>query len=382
MKVDRKWLFLKSRYYILNRKADYIHGYKEDIVFKEGSGLTIKEGSTSGVFYSSVFDSLDKQTIWYKLTVDADIPNNTTIRLTFFANDEPYILDANGEKLDIYYIVRSLDIPVYEKDALFKSCSTETIINPEEEVFRTLKGRYFWFKAEFFAQHSVLPSIKTVKAYIKGKHWIEYLPEIYRQNTKSASFTERYLSIFQSLYEDMETKIDNLDVLFNPDVANREFLEWISSWVGINDCYMWNDAQLRYLLKNIVSIYKIFGTKESISKMVELYTGELPIVVESNSLYDKSLDHNTKLLYQKLYDSSPFVFTVLIKSDTIKSNAQYETLLKIIDSVKPAHMEVNLIVLQPVILLDGYSYMGINTELSELSSITLDGNSSLYFTVL
>ena len=373
---------MKSKYYILNKQSDYIHGYKENIVFNQEIGFTINNGFNSGVFYSSVFDSLEKQTTWYKLEVDSYVPSNTTIRLTFFASDTPYVLDEYGNKLDIYYVIRHLDIPPSRKDFLFKDCCIETIINPKDNIFKNLQGRYFWLKAEFFSQQEDCPVIKNIKAHIKGKNWIDYLPEIYKNDLKSASFTERYLYIFQSLYENMETKIDTLDLLFNPDVANREFLEWLSSWVGISDVYMWNDEQLKYLLKNIVNLYKIFGTKESIYKMIELYTGEVPIIVENCTLYNQSLDAKTKELYNKLYNSSPFVFTVLIKNDYIKSNTQYETLLKIIESVKPAHMEVNLIVLQPLIVLDGYSYMGINSTLSEYTPTTLDGNSSLYFTII
>ena len=87
-------------------------------------------------------------------------------------------------------------------------------------------------------------------------------------------------------------------------------------------------------------------------------------------------------MYNNLYDSNPFVFTVLIRNECIKSDNQYETLMKIIQNVKPVHMEVNLVILQPVILLDGYSYMGINTELNELKSASLDGKSAIDFTIL
>lgn len=373
---------MKSKYYILNKQSDYIHGYKENIIFKENIGFTIQDNFNFGIFYSSVFDSLEKKTQWYKLEVDSCIPNNTTVRITFFTSDTSYVIDENGKKLDIYDVIRNLDISPNKKDLLFKDCYTETIINPKDNLFKNLNGRYFWLKFELFSQQEDVPIIKTIKAHIKGKNWIDYLPEIYKYDYKSASFTERYLYIFQSLYENMETKIDSLDLLFNPDIINREFLEWISSWIGISNAYMWNDEQLRYLLKNIVNLYKIFGTKESISKMIELYTGEVTIIVENCTLYNNSLDTQTDELYHKLYNNSPFVFTVLIKSECIQSNTQYETLLKIIESIKPAHMEVNLIVLQPVIILDGYSYMGINTTLSEYTSTVLDGNSSLQFTIL
>lgn len=373
---------MKGKYYIFNKASDFVHGSHENLIFEKNTGMTIEEDCRNGIFYSCIFDSLEKQTQWYKLDVKSVVPNNTTIRLTFFASDMPYIIDKNCDKIDIYSIIKNPDISAENKDLMFSECLTETFINPDKNIFRSLKGRYLWFKAELFTQQKNFPVITQIKAYIKEKNWIDYLPEIYKSESKSASFTERYLSLFQNLYEHMEIQIDNVDLLFNPDIADREFLEWLSSWLSISEVYMWNDSQLRYLMKNVVNMYKTFGTKESIMMMIKLYTGEEPVIIENCNLYSQPSYENTKKLYNKLYTSSPFVFTVLIRSECIKSDMHYEALLKIIESVKPAHMEVNLVVLQPLILLDGYSYMGINTTLSKLSSAKLDGNSSLDFTVI
>jgi phage tail-like protein len=352
------------------------------MLFDENIGLTLCEGANSGVFYSNVFDSLEAQTQWFKLEVDSKVPNNTTIRLTFFANDTPYVLDHNDQRVDIYKVIRDLELSPQQKDKLFINTNFEVFINPSECIFNKLKGRYLWFKVEFFAQQSELPVMKKLKAHIRGKNWIDYLPEIYRTDSKSSWFTERYLYIFQDLYEKMETQIDNVDLLFNPEITNRGFLEWLAKWLNISNAYMWNDQQLRYFTKNALNIYKTLGTKESIITMVKLYTGEEPVIVENCKLFQSSIDENTKALYKNLYNDNPFIFTILVRNECIKSNTQYETLLKIIEDVKPAHMYVNLIVLQPIILLDGYSYMGVNTELSGLTSATLDGNASLNFTIL
>ncbi len=373
---------MKSKYYIFNKLRDFDYGYNENLVFKEKTGVTMINGNKKSVFYSGVFDSLEKQTVWFKLETDCFVPNNTTMRFTFFAYDKPYVYDKEGNKLDIYKVIKDNKISSEQKDMLFNECSSEVFINPSENIFRNLKGRYLWFKAELMAQQENFPVIKKVKAYIKYKNWIEYLPEIYRIQNESSEFLERYLMIFQNIYERMEIQIDNLDLLFNPDIADREFLEWLSSWISISDVYMWNNEQLRYLLKNAVRLYRNFGTKESISEMIKLYTGEAPVIIENCKLYNGITDEYSKNLYNNLYDSSPFVFTVLIRNECIKSDNQYETLMKIIQNVKPVHMEVNLVILQPVILLDGYSYMGINTELNELKTASLDGKSAIDFTIL
>lgn len=370
---------MKGKYYIFNKISDFSHGFSHSLIFEKNKGLTLADGEREGIFYSAVFDSLEKQTFWYRLETNACIYNNTTIKITFFASDNSYIYDKDGVKHDIYDIIRDESISAEKKALLLESCCHESFVNPHDNIFKELKGRYIWFRTELFTQQQNYPAIKSIKAHIRMKNWIDYLPEIYRENKKSASFTERFLSLFQNVYEYTESKIDNIGLLFNPDTTNREFLEWLSSWLSIADTYMWNDSQLRYLIKNAVSIYKILGTRESISRLIELYTGEPPLIVENCNL---EYNENTRKLYNRLYSSNPFVFTVLVRSECIKSGMQYETLLKIIESAKPAHMEANLVILQPMILLDGYSYMGINSELSKLSSAKLDGSSSVDFTVL
>lgn len=370
---------MKGKYYIFNKISDFRHGFSKNLIFEKNKGLTLANSESEGIFYSAVFDSLEKQTLWYRLETNAEIFNNTTIRITFFSSDEPYIYDDSGTKHDIYDIIRDESISVQRKALLLENCYHEVFVNIHDSIFKELKGRYIWFRAELFTQQQKCPAIKSIKAHIRMKNWIDYLPEIYQENKKSASFTERFLSIFQNVYESTENKIDNIDLLFNPDTADREFLEWLSSWLSIKDTYIWNDSQLRYLIKNAALIYKTLGTRESISRLIELYTGEPPLIVENCNL---EYNENTRKLYNRLYSSNPFVFTVLVRSECIKSGMQYETLLKIIESAKPAHMEANLIILQPMILLDGYSYMGINSELSKLSSARLDGSSSVDFTVL
>ncbi len=114
-------------------------------------------------------------------------------------------------------------------------------------------------------------------------------------------------------------------------MENRELLEYIASLLNIPDTYMWSDEKLTELIK----IYKIRGTKECISKTVELYTGEVPIIIEGES---------------------PFLFTVKVSNKCMNS---YSKIWRIIESIKPAHMEFNLLETENGISLDGNSYLGV-----------------------
>ena len=70
-----------------------------------------------------------------------------------------------------------------------------------------------------------------------------------------------------------------------------EFLQWLSEWVELDDIFRWEEKKLRQLIKQSFSLYKLKGTKEGLSKIIELYIGEKPMIVETYELmnmYGKS----------------------------------------------------------------------------------------------
>ena len=58
---------------------------------------------------------------------------------------------------------------------------------------------------------------------------------------------------------------------------------------------------------------------------------------------------------------------------------EFSDLQKIIEEVKPAWMDFKIITLRPYILLDSYSYLGINSTLGQYRPAELDGFSMLSF---
>ena len=59
---------------------------------------------------------------------------------------------------------------------------------------------------------------------------VDYLPAIYQ----GQDFTYRYLSIFNSMFQDMESAIDSLPRLFDLESAPPELLEYLVNWVCID----------------------------------------------------------------------------------------------------------------------------------------------------
>jgi phage tail-like protein len=241
------------------------------------------------------------------------------------------------------------------------------------------QGRYLFLRVEMFGLEGRPPSLTHMRVYFSVPSLLQYLPEVYGLHPESADFLNRYLSIFQSLWLDMEEQINQTPCLFDPDVAPYPFLIWISSWIDVRYPQFWKEGRLRLLLKKIPLLYKIKGTRRGIGEIVELYTGEPCYIVEPHEIQAimASLPDTSHL-----YTMNPFVFTVLVNEARLPGEKERYELKRLIDDFKPAHTEAQLVILRPHIHLGSHSYLGVNSCLTQPGPFKLDGSAALELTVL
>ena len=224
--------------------------------------------------------------------------------------------------------------------------------------------------------------IKDIRVYLPAVSWIDNLPQIYRKSDGESRFLERYLGIFQTLYEDIENEIDMISERFDPECAESGFLEWLAEWLDISDCLVWEEDKLRKLLLMAVSLYRGRGTRESLCKAIELYTGEKPFIVENFSLTEKNGTDEYEQTLVPVYGSDPYKVYILVTRDVIKSDNDIDVIWRIAREMMPVTVDFELKVLEPYIFLGKYSYLGINTYLGRPQRPVIDGRARLSFTVL
>jgi len=101
---------------------------------------------------------------------------------------------------------------------------------------------------------------------------IRLLPAIY-QDPAANKFLYGVLDGFETLFLDLQDKIAAVPDHLNPDEAPREFLEWLAGWVGVSLLAEFDEQRRRQVIRQVVPLYRIRGTAESIERMVELFTG-------------------------------------------------------------------------------------------------------------
>lgn len=336
----------KKNYFVLNKKSDFLRGSGEQIVFGE-AGMMLEPGKTRGVYHSRVFDSREKQTVWHRMTMDG-----------------------------IFFGESSVEVLVYAADSLQEeedACLQAVFKKPEDVLLHQVKGRYLWFKVILAGQKGREPEISRMQIYFPKDTWLKYLPEVYQNDVESASFLERYLAIFQSVYEDMTKRIEQTPALLNPETSQMEPLLWLAQWLSVENIGLWNEEQLKYLVINGVRLYQYRGTPGYLKELLQLYTGKEPFVIERHQIEPFFNGSEAGEELKRLYSSSPYEFTVLLDTETMDTNNQDVILNQLIDMAKPANMECRIVRLKPYIFLGQYSYLGVNSVLGQYKEFQLDG---------
>lgn len=379
-----------TKSFILNRKSDWQdNSIISNLTFDGENLVSEMDNSNSGIYISSSFDSLESETIWHRLRLDAKIPQNIKVKLRIYTSDSltayvPAFEKEGNAQVQLDEIFMDPNISAKEKLDLFDFLGAKQFENPDDLVLYEFKGRYLWFSLEVINYASESVVIEKVKIEFPRVSFIDYLPEVYQSDLDPDSFLARFLSIFQSLYVDLEDEIDNMPSMFDPMHVDPKFLNWIAEWFSIENGFYFSEDKLRILIKEAVDIYKMKGTKESISRMIEIYTGYKPIIVEQFDVTDNDFYNNAKEQIKRLFGNSIYTFSVIIRTDQEVTSDMYAGIMRIVNYVKPANTMCNLVILNNAIYLDHHCYLGVNSYTDGSEFIVLSdkgsGQNSVFLT--
>lgn len=165
---------------------------------------------------------------------------------------------------------------------------------------------------------------------LHSQRLLQYLPDIYQppydENDDTAfsdtdhspkRFISRFLALFESILLPIEWTVDNFDLFLGPSTAPAGFLPWLASWFEITCDGTWTEQQRRTLVREAHQIYAQRGTRQALSRMLEIYIGQPPKIVDDAK------------------NQKPHTFDVLlpIRDDP----ARRPNVQAIIDAHKPAH---------------------------------------------
>ena len=352
----------RAKYFIFNKEQDYESGLSAGVTFA-GGRLTLAPGDSAGWFVSRILDAGERGNEWHRVLIDGVFGKDSYYNLSFYCFD-------NIEEGESALEVLRDETPMAEKLARLGKYAVAHQSNANDFLLHEAKGRYLFFKLDFFGSGSDMPYIDCIRVCFPKQSILEYLPEVYR--TGGDTFLERYLSLFSSLYLDLEKTIDNIAVYLDYDVVDGDILTWLAEVLNVCEAGLWQEERLRLLVQNAVPLYQKKGTVAGLSKLIEIYTGEKPYIVESFRLRRFEKVRTQKRVLQTLYSNHPYHITIILPHGSVESQKQLAALDRMVCMHKPVTIEHSLVVQKKRILLDRYTYLGMNTVLSDYDELKIN----------
>ena len=191
----------KLKYFLFNKKSDYLRGFISNMEYGDDGLYIGKERHRKSVFISRVLDSGEDEMNWHRIKIQ--MRGQDSGYKVFVYTSEKEQISYNQQIYTWTSFIHSDDISLEEKRGFMEPYCKKEVYDMDDLLIHEVTGRYLWIVVELFAQ-STQSCISEICIYFPKQSWIYYLPEIYQKEDAKTTFLERYLGIFQTLYEDID----------------------------------------------------------------------------------------------------------------------------------------------------------------------------------
>ncbi len=331
-----------------------------------GDGLRLdRDRAATGVYCMKAVDSGESGFRWDRVVVEADLPPDTALRVYAYAADHRWW----GEWEDLDEGLRSLEgDPTRTIYQVFGPPAAHS-----GDFYLQCTGRYLWLAFELTATGAESPVIHALRIWTGGDHMVDYLPAIYQEG----DFTRRFLSVFNSMYADLERAVDSLPALLDFEHTGGEMLRYLAGWVCVEPGG--GEERLRRRVRTALPDYEDLYTVAGVRRSVRRLTGRDPILIEHAQVSPNRPDCRDPELYRRLYGEDPYRFFVLLPEDTFSSQRQRKEFQRQMEEIIPAGMQMQMIQLKQCVQLDWHTYLGVNSRLGSYVPAAIDEQVTIHY---
>lgn len=407
-----------------------------------------------GVLWSHAITAGESQVGWHRLqTPGASVESGAYLRLFVHTSDtdtDPPLVDPDGVE------------PFADQKWRPHSSVPDPFSGVKDLFIGGKPAEFLWVGALLSGNGQTSPVVQQVRVEFDHDTYLKHLPAIYREDTpcdgthfmldqsliaqKSGipngdcaksllgnlpdhqicrvtgtcccgDFLLRFVSLFETLFAEVEVRIELLSALFDPRATPREFLTWLAGWLALELDEDWDEQKQRQVIARAFEIYGRRGTVGGLREALSVFAGvsaviEEPIVngawwalpaevvscncqkaapsqrerqwneTENSSLgvttmlapahaqgavigSTATLDHSHLITNEEfgapLFDDLAHQFNVQVYRSQLKCAETLPNVRAIIDREKPAHTEYHLCVIEPRMRVEFQARLGIDT---------------------
>ncbi len=380
--VNLKWLKGYGLFGIMRESAN---DNRQRIWQMDAAGSCALEGS----FETNPLDSGIENCVWHRVQLNASAPAGASILVE---SSTAEVAEAGGPPSEFSDYVQCVLAGYDNADCLVQS--------PPGQLMR--------LRITLRSNGVSSPSVHWIKAFFPRDSYLRYLPAVFQQDPESRSFLERFLSIFQASFDDLDRRIDQFRMLFDPMSVPKEFLPWLSGWLALTVDPSWTEAQRRTMLKKAVADDLRRGTPAGLAQAIHDYVGpEMQATILENFRLRRwpALSSETSLagglrlwsrdIYQRLQveaysrvgsfrltnapqpameplDWGANRFTVFFRSDPYRADEIEKRVAQVVEREKPAHTVATLYPVFSRFRVGVQATLGVDTYIGQVSNLVLN----------
>jgi phage tail-like protein len=200
----------------------------------------------TGSFIAGPLDSYIESCAWHRVRIMGTVPDGTTVAITS---------RTSADK---------------QNWTPFVPCAVLGGNNPDCLV-QSPPGRYLQLTFQLHSNGGVTPQIHSLQVYFPRQSYLQYLPAVFQDDDQSRLFLDRFLSIFQTTFDDLDNLLDNLWHLFDPYMTPSQVFPWLAAWIALPIEPTMPLPNQRKLLKSAFQSYLIRGTVAGLQKVIQDY---------------------------------------------------------------------------------------------------------------
>lgn len=360
----------RSRLYItLNRSSEWQRCLFSGMEITQHSVHSC-DGRTECTMITGSSDSTEHGFIWRSLVISADLGENTIMRVSAYAADNSFVsVMGKTVSLDEYLIDSSISCEERIKTVgeLFTPLGTNT-----SDIPINLVGRYIWVKIDFILLDRKPVKLDKMKLLLRSDSMMQYLPEMYRASDGENGFMTRFMSMFDSIFFDMDDQIQKARSSIDYRIADGEMLNYLADWIMIDDAAYLSKEELRQKIRTTANEYRYTGTKAGLSDWIEREYGVKPEIVEYFNIKKMVSEGKDCEVYERLFGNDPYKFFVLLPEKTFADTHEANIFTERLKDRIPAYTEAAVIILKKNVILDSNTYLDMNSVVNGYSCAEAD----------